>query len=485
MLSLTKGRIISIDPSTVGTSGYAFPIAYPYQRKSFYVNTRFWVFYSDGTNLIYKTSLDGSSWSSATTVRAGTNGYFFSIWFDGTYFHYAYSAFGTQIAYRKGLPNSDGTTTWSDTEQIINTLFNKAWYPSISTDSDGYVWISYVDVNGTKAYPYVIKSQYNNGTWGTTPSGFPYILSTTSAISLGVPTWRSSIIPLTTLKMVAIYAYPGITLYAQSWNGSTWRAEVATANATLYSNYFSALNQTDYVHLTFLYGDPTNRVWMIYTKYTYSSNSFDSGTTIREVLPSDPSAPIISIDNSDNLYIFQLGLVLKHICYHKWNGTAWEPEVDWITETTDFTGYDRLTCFYKQYGNYMGLVYQTRGGTPYNVRFAFLTLGVTKAWNYVSGWPFNLTARAWTQISFWPFTLITESWKMISSWTFDFISGMWNPISSWSFQLLTLGWHSIAFWIFSLTPFSTGFLLIPLIFLVGVVLFLMAVALGKKFQDGF
>lgn len=121
-------------------------------------------------------------------------------------------------------------------------------------------------------------------------------------------------------------------------------------------------------------------------------------------------------------------------------------------------------------------------------------------WNYVSGWPFNLTARAWTQISFWPFTLITESWKMISSWTFDFISGMWNPISSWifslrspgwfsvsswTFELATLGWHSIAFWIFSLTPFSTGFLLIPLIFLVGVVLFLMAVALGKKFHNEF
>lgn len=80
---------------------------------------------------------------------------------------------------------------------------------------------------------------------------------------------------------------------------------------------------------------------------------------------------------------------------------------------------------------------------------------ITKAWYYVSGWPFTLTARAWSQIGFWPFTLLTEAWKVVSSW------------------------------IFSLTPFSTGFLLIPLIFLVGVVLFLMAVALGKKFQNEF
>ena len=41
-----------------------------HQRKSFYANGRYWVFYSDATNMVYKTSADGISWSSATSVRA-------------------------------------------------------------------------------------------------------------------------------------------------------------------------------------------------------------------------------------------------------------------------------------------------------------------------------------------------------------------------------------------------------------------------------
>jgi hypothetical protein len=59
-----------------------------YQRHTFYANGRFWVFYSDNTNIIYKTSTDGSSWSSATTVRAAVMCSEFSVWFDGTYVHY-------------------------------------------------------------------------------------------------------------------------------------------------------------------------------------------------------------------------------------------------------------------------------------------------------------------------------------------------------------------------------------------------------------
>jgi hypothetical protein len=125
---------------------------------------------------------------------------------------------------------------------------------------------------------------------------------------------------------------------------------------------------------------------------------------------------------------------------------------------------------------------------------------ISKTWNYVSAWPFSLIARTWRQIAFWPFTLITRAWNPICSWIFSLNarswqninfwiftlrSPGWNDVSSWIFSLETLGWHNIAFWIFSLTPFSTGFLLIPLIFLVGVVLFLMAVALGKKFQNEF
>jgi hypothetical protein len=185
-----------VDPSLLGTSTTTYATSYPCQRKTFYANGRFWVFYSDGTNMVYRTSTDGSTWSSATTVRAATNGYQFSVWFDGTYLHYAY-AYSSSIYYRRGTPNSDGTITWSATEQTVSTTYNNASYPMVSVDSNGYAWIGYRDTDGTNYYPYVIKSGNNDGTWGT---GTITQLSTTSS-----STWEVSITPLTSGKILAVY----------------------------------------------------------------------------------------------------------------------------------------------------------------------------------------------------------------------------------------------------------------------------------------
>lgn len=130
----------------------------------------------------------------------------------------------------------------------------------------------------------------------------------------------------------------------------------------------------------------------------------------------------------------------------------------------------------------------------------YLTTTPYKTWNFITYWTFNLITRSWILVAFWSFDLVARIWNPISSWILSLNvrswqninfwiltlrSPEWNSVSSWTFELATLGWYSIAFWIFLLTPFSTGFLLIPLIFLVGVVLFLMAVALGKKFQNEF
>ncbi len=106
--------------STIGTSTGVYSTQYPDQRKTFYTKGLFWVFYSDGSNLVYRTSSDGLSWSSSNIVRSPCQlGYYFSVWFDGDYVHYAYSRgfTGEALLYRRGLPNADGTITWSTPEQ--------------------------------------------------------------------------------------------------------------------------------------------------------------------------------------------------------------------------------------------------------------------------------------------------------------------------------------------------------------------------------
>jgi hypothetical protein len=365
-----------VDPSVVGTSTATSATQYPFQRKSFYANGRYWVFYSDGANIVYCTSTDGSTWTSPTTVRACSYGQYFSVWFDGTYLHYAY-AFSSSIYYRRGTPNSDGTITWSADEQTVSTTYNTAYYPTVSTDSSGYVWIGYMEYVGTYYYPYVIKSGNNNGTWGTTPSGFPYKLSTTSTSY-----WRVSIVPLTSGKMLAVYAYDGATVRAKKWDGSAWGTEVATTSATRYGYYHSAVAQGDDVHIVFLKNSGYD---ILYVKYTYSSNSFGTETTLVAGATST-STPVLSIDTSTNdLYVFAAtkttgtpsGWTAEHIYYIKYTASSgtWGSWTNWIDETTEVLySADRLTCFYKAYDSKIGLVYMTKTASPFNVKFAYLSL---------------------------------------------------------------------------------------------------------------
>jgi hypothetical protein len=375
--TVNTGQGIVVDPSTVGTSTSNSATYWSFQRKSFYANGMFWVFYSDGTNMVYYTSLDGSTWTvgGSSPVRASYYGFQFSIWFDGTYLHYAY-AYSGAIYYRRGTPNSDGTITWSAGEQTVSTTYNMAYYPMISVDSNGYVWIGYREYTGTYYYPYVIKSGNNDGTWGTPPAGFPYQLSTTSS-----GFWRVSIIPLTAGKMLAVYAYDSAGVRAKRWNGSSWGAEKATTSAIRYGYYHSAVAQGDDVHLVFLKWATYD---ILYVKYTYSTDSFGSETTLQAGATST-SAPVISIDTATNdLYVFAAtkttgtpsGWTANHIYYIKYTASSgtWGSWVDWIDESTEVLYQaDTLTCFYQAYGSKIGLVYMTKTASPYNVKFDFLT----------------------------------------------------------------------------------------------------------------
>ena len=364
---------VVIDPSVVGTSTSYYATASPSQRKSFYAAGRFWVFYYDGANMVYHTSTNGLSWSAAITVRAAYWGSSFSIWFDGTYLHYAYGS-GGSIYYRRGTPNADGTITWSAAEQTVSTTYNHVYYPHISVDSNGYVWIGYRDCDGTTHYPYVIKSGYNDGIWGPTPTGFPHQLSTATANCF------VSTIPLTSAKMLVVYAYPGGTVRVKQWTGSAWGTEVATSSAIQYGQYHSAVAQGDDVHFVFLKYSPYD---ILYTKYVYSSNSFGSEVTVKAGA-TVYSAPVLSMDNSNKLYCFWAtgttgsppGATVNHIYYQisTDGGSTWSAMTDWIDESAEvLTREDYLTCFYKQYGSYIGLCYLTKTASPYNVKFDFLT----------------------------------------------------------------------------------------------------------------
>ena len=354
----------NIDPSTVGTSTISTATQYSTQRKSFHANGRFWVFYSDGTNMVCRNSTDGTTWSNAVTIRACTAGVQFSLYFDGTYFHYVYCT-TSSLYYRRGTPNSGGTITWSAAEQTVSTTLSCTQCPSIAVDSSGYIWISYIENWQSPQYPYIIKSGNNDGTWGSTPSGFPYKLSTTDTWS-----WFTCTVSLTSGKMAVFYCQTSTSGYirVQSWTGSTWQSEATTGNTLWTTNYYSAVAQGDNVHVTYLEGSGSN---LRYVLYNYTTNTFTGDTNLATV--SSTSGPCISMDtNTNNLYIFYAGTSANHIYYYKRTGTSWG-STDWLTEVA-LTANDRLTCFYSSYSSYIGLLYMNKTGSPYQIRFAYLTL---------------------------------------------------------------------------------------------------------------
>ncbi|HEY4674658.1 MAG TPA: S8 family peptidase, partial [Candidatus Bathyarchaeia archaeon] len=173
------------DWHTIGNSSATSATQFPFQRKTFYASGRYWMFYSDGINMVYRTSTDSLTWTAATSVRTCSSGQYFSTWFDGTYLHYAYAfpSANTPLYYRRGTPNADGSITWStQQEQIAKSamMYTTYCYPSVSADSNRYPFISYTMQALSYYYPCVTKSSRNDGIW-TTASGFPYQLSTTSA----------------------------------------------------------------------------------------------------------------------------------------------------------------------------------------------------------------------------------------------------------------------------------------------------------------
>jgi len=354
-----------IDPSTVGTSTDSYATGFSWQRKPFLAATRHWVWGVDGTNFGYWTSLDGVTFGSFTAVRACTSGLECAVW-NGTYVHYA--VVSTNIYYRKGTPNSDGTITWLAAEQTaVSAGGDTLSKPNIAVDSAGYVWITFRKDTGFGLKPWVTKSGANDGTWGTTPTGFPYLL-------LDAANWWGIIpVPLTNQRMLVLYNVATDLVRAQSWSGSAWGAEVATDIATL-EFYFSAVAVGDDVHLVFLYKPSPSNYNIEYSKYTYATNSFSSTVLVQSSV-TITSAPVLTlISTSNDLIVFWCGSpTANHIYYKKCVSGVWDASAtDWITETEILTENDRLNCFY-QGTTIIGVSYMTQTGSPYNIRYAALS----------------------------------------------------------------------------------------------------------------
>lgn len=363
---IPKGTHLEIDPSIIGTSTTAYATGYIVQRKSFYANGRFWVFYTDGTNVGYRTSTDITTWGDFQTVRSGGGGgYTFSIWFDGTYIHYVYATYSNYLYYRRGTPETGGTITWCDDEQTVEQGASNDDYkrPYIAVDSVGEPWIGYTMYNDSAVSrrPYVTTSDWSNGSWHTR-TGFPHELSTTKDTNWGV-----ALAPMTSGRTYVVWCRNGQPISGKQWNGASWEATRTTTSSIQNHWYKSLVNVGDNVHMVF--SNTTSKI--IHTMYNYSTNSWDWEKTVQ----STAYPPVLSKDG-EQLYCFWADISSDHVYYKTYTAPSWGSLQDWINEETDELTHSYVhSCFYEKYGGYIGLVYMTKLASPYNIRFA--SVGVT------------------------------------------------------------------------------------------------------------
>lgn len=360
---------------TLGTTPGSCAETYPFQVHSFGANGRFWVFWSDGVNMVYSSSIYGTSWTK-TNMRISDTGRYCSLWFDGTYIHYVFSpdSINSSTYYRKGTPLSNGTIEWVAPEQLVIGPSEGVYRgdPAISVDSNGCPWISYRDENLTSGgfYPYVTKSSTNDGTW-VTEGGFPFQLSTTSQGD-----WGGSSAPLTAGKVLVIYAVAGAPVKTRCWNGSAFEAEIASAANIRQGELYCATVDGDTVHFTYLKATSYD---VLYSLYNYTSGSFSGETTVY-ASAAEYSGPTISRNpDTGSLYVFWCGdPTAGHIYYKMRVDGVWDTDpTDWVDESVDgfvLGADDRLSVFPETYSGYIGLTYSTIHSPPHNVKFIYIDL---------------------------------------------------------------------------------------------------------------
>ncbi len=203
----------------VGTTSTINPTGQATSYVVFYAATRWWAFWSNGTNMVFDTSTDGGqTWTGSPTSCGAATGYtLWDAYFDGTYLHYVRCATGT-LYYRRGTPQSNGTMSWAAAEQTVQSGATAVTYPSVTCCGGGKPTVSWLNRASSTYLTYVKQSSTTDGTFSedtnVTKSNFH------SSSSGG----RSKVAGLSTSAFMIGYGTSTSTINFMRWNGSAWQS---------------------------------------------------------------------------------------------------------------------------------------------------------------------------------------------------------------------------------------------------------------------
>lgn len=360
-------------------------ITHAFQRKGFVAQDRYWLVYMDSCaeGFFYSSSDDGTNWDDPVFILNGETGLSWpnypiegsnesdelNVTFDGTYAHFVYvwnrnipdalepGASSNNIWYRRGVPNSDGTITWSSdwTVALARNNTTVKGYASITTDTDGYPWISYWESAGIYTYE---NSNYAtpDGTWnemviksttkdGSFTASTPYELKHNAQYRA-----TGALVQLTEDKLywVGIGEIQSPKVIGRLWNGSSWGNE-ETISTDAYGVYrFSLVQYGDVVQLAWLSNDKAK----IYHA-TRTESGWSTPITIVSGIPTTYASSLtLSVNRvTGDLYLFYPDYDENHIYYCEFDYAEgeWGEPIDFVDESFQGIAKDYLSTHLGSY----------------------------------------------------------------------------------------------------------------------------------------
>ncbi|MGI0015674.1 MAG: hypothetical protein ACREBU_19835, partial [Nitrososphaera sp.] len=335
------------------------------------------VFYYDGSNILYKTSTDfGHTWSgTATSTGSGqltsSDNYRWSV----AYTPYGGSERISVIYYKLSGSNTEFYAKTYTVNGLILSLVATANLFSVAndssctptgvcaaasgaSDSNGAIYAAFSYKTGGSWYKKVMKSSDGGQTW-TVSVGAASITTTGSRVPITITRLNSTGMLLTWAK------YDQSGMFYKVYNGSSWTPAIALSNIGWSSNTVKQIssdtvNSTKEAYVTYLTGgnQGTLKVAKFFGNGTFKAVETADGTL-------NHWQPSISITYDDVVHIYSFA---NSIIYDtQYNGTAWEPPIP--PYGTDYEDPDQLTS---QMAGLMstGVLWRAGSTAPYTLVYA-------------------------------------------------------------------------------------------------------------------
>lgn len=348
---------ISTTKRIIGSTTTYAAITTNFQRKTFYADGYHWVFYCNGSHMLYTTSGDGLNWDIPVIINEGISSSGFSVWYRGdVYYVYCSGAPGTPVVYMRGSI-SNNRIDWEVVLNVVTGLSGYEHYNAYCTiDGEGYPWIAYLQYDGFNYSSWIVKAKDFEGMSWNNPT----------KISDSIHPLRISLMPLNDGKVYAIYTNSK-EVSGRLWNGSFWMIEEIITKILPQQDYgYSAVSHNDTVHLALLESLSND---IFYFNFTYGSG-WQGGQIIQES-QSSISFPVLSIDETTkSLYVFWIyddDVNVKIRTEGYWEDLSGSA----APFGKKFNSPKGISCFCKAYNGKIGVVTLEGQKSPFILKYYF------------------------------------------------------------------------------------------------------------------